>query len=143
MKRYLIIILLAILIGGGIAYFVFNKVVFKDDEILSSSSVMAFQVGVFSNYSNALKVANKNNGIVVLDNDLYRVYVAILNDKEAINKVSEYYKRIGLNYYLKEINVKKDFIIDIKDNEELIKKSDEETYTTINLDVLRKYQELL
>lgn len=143
MKKVLIIILGAILIGGGLAYIVFNKIVFKEEDTVNTKVVNAFQIGVFSNYDNALKVADRNNGVVIMDDDLYRVYVAILSDKEAIKKVSSYYEKIGLNYYLKEINVKKEFIREIKDDEELIKRSSSDTYSTINLDVLNKYKEML
>ncbi len=143
MKKVLIIILGAILIGGGLAYIVFNKIVFKEEDTVNTKVVNAFQIGVFSNYDNALKVADRNNGVVIMDDDLYRVYVAILSDKEAIKKVSSYYEKIGLNYYLKEINVKKEFIKEIKDDEELIKRSSSDTYSTINLDVLNKYKEML
>lgn len=143
MKKYIIIVLCAVLVGGGLAYIIFNKIVFTDEEVISGVSVSAFQVGVFSNYDNAIKVADRNNGIVIVDDDLYRVYVAILSDKDAIKKVSEYYSEIGLNYYLKEINVSKEFVSEIKDDEELIKKSSMETYNTINLDVLSKYSDYL
>ncbi len=143
MKKVLLIILGAILIGGGLAYFMFNKVVLKEDNIEGMKSVNAFQIGVYSNYDNALKIAERNNGIVITDDNLFRVYVAILSDKEAIKKVGNYYEKIGLNYYLKEINVSKDFVKEIKDDEELIKRSSSETYNTINLDVLNKYREML
>lgn len=143
MKKVLLIILGAILIGGGLAYFMFNKVVLKEDSIEGMKSVNAFQIGVYSNYDNALKIAERNNGIVITDDNLFRVYVAILSDKEAIKKVGNYYEKIGLNYYLKEINVSKDFVKEIKDDEELIKRSSSETYNTINLDVLNKYREML
>ena len=143
MKKVLLIILGAILLGGGLAYFMFNKVVLKEDSIEGMKSVNAFQIGVYSNYDNALKIAERNNGIVITDDNLFRVYVAILSDKEAIKKVGNYYEKIGLNYYLKEINVSKDFVKEIKDDEELIKRSSSDTYSTINLDVLNKYREML
>ncbi len=143
MKKVLIIIFCAIAVGGGLAYIVFNKVVLKDEKNVDTKVVNAFQIGVFSNYDNALKVADRNNGIVIMDDSLYRVYVAILSDKDAIKKVSNYYEKIGLNYYLKELNVSKDFVREIKEDEELIKKSSSDTYSTINLDVLNKYKEML
>ncbi len=142
MKRYLIIIVGAILVGGLLAYFTFNKLVLKPSDD-SKTNASAFQVGVFSNYENAVKVADRNNGIVVPDDDLYRVYVAILKDNDAIEKVSKYYNEIGLNYYLKEITISKDFVIEIDDAEKLLKKSSTDTYNAINLSVLSKYKEML
>lgn len=142
MKKVLIIILCALLIGGGIAWFLFNKIVLEDDG-LSNDEVTAFQVGVFSNYENAIRVAERNNGIVVSDSDLFRVYVAILYDDEAISKMMNYYDNIGLNYYLKKINVSSDFIESISSSEELLLKSSSDTYSVINLSVLEQYKELL
>ena len=142
MKKVLIIILCALLIGGGIAWFLFNKIVLEDD-VLSNDEVTAFQVGVFSNYENAIRVAERNNGIVVSDSDLFRVYVAILYDDEAISKMMNYYDNIGLNYYLKKIRVSSDFIESISSSEELLLKSNSDTYSVINLSVLEQYKELL
>ena len=99
-------ILLAIGIGGGIAYFLFTRQ-YVDEEVVR---VHAFQVGVFSNYDNALRVADRNNGIVVKDNDLYRVYVSILSSDDAVLKMMKYYDSIGLKYYLRDINVSKEFL---------------------------------
>ena len=103
----------------------------------------AFQVGVFTSYDNALKVADRNNGIVVSDDDLYRVYVAISTNSEVIRKLEDYYDSIGLRYYLKEIDVSKTFSKNVTVYEEMILKSSVDTYTTINLDVLHEYQENL
>lgn len=142
MKKVLIIILCALFLGGGIAWFLFNKIVLEDD-VLSNDEVTAFQVGVFSNYENAIRVAERNNGIVVSDSDLFRVYVAILYDDEAISKMMNYYDNIGLNYYLKKIRVSSDFIESISSCEELLLKSNSDTYSVINLSVLEQYKELL
>lgn len=132
----------ALFLGGGIAWFLFNKIVLEDD-VLDNDEVTAFQVGVFSNYENAIRVAERNNGIVVSDSDLFRVYVAILYDDEAISKMMNYYDNIGLNYYLKKIRVSSDFIESICSSEELLLKSSSDTYSVINLSVLEQYKELL
>lgn len=142
MKKVLIIILCALFLGGGIAWFLFNKIVLEDN-VLSNDEVTAFQVGVFTNYENAIRVAERNNGIVVSDSDLFRVYVAILYDDEAISKMMNYYDNIGLNYYLKKIRVSSDFIESISSSEELLLKSSSDTYSVINLSVLEQYKELL
>ncbi len=140
MKKTLIIILCAISLGGGIAFYLFNKVVIAkvEDEI----TVNAFQIGAFTNYDNALKVADRNNGIVVNDHDIYRVYVAILNDTEAIDKLKNYYEEIGLNYYLKKIPVDSNYIESIKNAQELLKKSSTDTYVVLNSEMLQKYKEM-
>ncbi len=141
MKKFFIVLLSAVLIGGGFAYFIFNKVTMKDE--VSLVDVKAFQIGVFSNYDNALRVANRNNGIVVNDSDVYRVYVAILSDSIAIDKLSKYYESIGLNYYIRNIKVSRSFMESISSSEELLKSSNSDTYGVINLNVLSRYEELL
>ena len=137
----LIVIASAVLVGGGLALYIFKDVK-KDNQTIKEGYEMAsaFQIGVFTNYDNATRVATRNNGIVVNDNDVYRVYVALLNDQEAIEKVSNYYDTIGLNYYLKEVQVTTSFIDEINTYEEMIKKSNSDTYSIINLDVLNKYE---
>ncbi len=142
MKRILIIILCAVAIGGGAAFYLFNKIVVKA-ESTDEKLVSAFQIGAFTNLDNAERVAVRNNGIVVSDDDIYRVYVAILSDKEAINVLKKYYEEIGLNYYLKEIIVDSEYINSIKEAEELLKRSSSDTYVTINNEMLHKYEELL
>lgn len=143
MKKMIIVVLVAIMLGGGIAYYLFNNVILKSDDIIKEKVVNAFQVGAFTNYDNALRVAQRDNGLVVFDEDIYRVYVAILYDDEAILKLSAYYESIGLEYYLKPIYVSEEFVNEIKDNEELLKVSSSDTYVTINSDVLSKFEEML
>lgn len=143
MKKMIIVVLVAIMLGGGIAYYLFNNVILKSDDITKEKVVNAFQVGAFTNYDNALRVAQRDNGLVVFDEDIYRVYVAILYDDEAILKLSAYYESIGLEYYLKPIYVSEEFVKEIKDNEELLKVSSSDTYVTINSDVLSKFEEML
>lgn len=141
MKKKLIIIMLALVIGGSIAYFMFSRRYLEEDK--SVVKVSAFQVGVFTSYDNALKVADRNNGIVVSDNDVYRVYVSILSSREAVDKMREYYDSIGLHYYLREIEVDDEFLNSIKNTEELLIMSNSDTYNIINLNVLNKYEEIL
>ncbi len=141
MKKKILIVLCALLIGGSSAYYLFNKIVVKNnDEYVSAK---AFQIGAFTKYDNAIKVADRNNGVVIDDKDVYRVYIAILNDKTAINKLENYYKEIGLNYYLKDITVKKEFLTKISLSEEMLKQSSTDTYVAINLEILKKYREML
>ena len=90
MKKGIIIILIAVMLGGGFAYYLFNNIVVKEKDT-DKTMVNAFQVGAFTSYDNAVRVAERDNGIVVKDEDIFRVYVAILYDKEAVNKLEDYY----------------------------------------------------
>ncbi len=141
MKKVFVVILLALVIGGGLAHFIFNRRYVVDDDVYVK--VSAFQVGVFTNYDNALKVADRNNGIVVDEEGIYRVYVSILSDKGAVDKMKKYYDEIGLNYYLREIEVSESFLESIDVHEKLLLDSNSDVYSVINLDVLSIYEELL
>lgn len=143
MKKVLLVVVSAFIVGGGLAFYFFNGTVKKQNKIEGYEEVSAFQIGVFTNYENAVKVAERNNGIVVNDQNIYRVYVAMLRDEEAINMLGSYYKNIGLSYYIKDIVVSSSFAEDLNVYEEMIKKSSSDTYSTINSDVLTKYQEYL
>lgn len=140
MKKFLFVLLLALITGGALAYFIFSRDNSLDDEMVA---VKAFQVGAFTSYDNAKRIAERNNGIVVSDEGIYRVYVSILSDDDAIDKMRHYYDDIGLNYYLKEIVVSKSFLESIKSSEELLADSDREAYKLINLSVLNEYKEML
>lgn len=142
MKKVLIVVLFSLLLGGGFAFFIFNKIRMEDVSV-SEVVVTAFQVGAFNSYDNAYRVAIRNNGIVVSDEDIFRVYVSVLYDEEAISKLSLYYDSIGLNYYLKSISVSKKFVDSIKDNEELLVRSSSDTFSVINKSILNRFEEVL
>ena len=133
-------VFMALVIGCSLAYFMFSRENGLDSEKVF---VKAFQVGVFTNYDNALRVADRNNGIVVSDEGVFRVYVSILSDEKAIDSMRKYYDEIGLDYYLKEISVSREFFKSIKTSEKLLKDSGKDAYNVINLSVLSEYEELL
>ena len=107
MRKFLVVVSLALVIGSSLAFYMFTRDNNINEEYVF---VKAFQIGAFTNYENAIRVAERNNGIVVNDKDIFRVYVSILKDDKAIEKMKNYYDEIGLNYYLKEIEVSKEFL---------------------------------
>lgn len=138
------VVLLALVVGGGLSFYFLKGGLKGEKEIdIEYSKAQAFQVGVFSNYDNASKIALRNNGVVIEDGSVYRVYVALLTDDEVIKKLESYYEGIGLNYYLKDVMVSNKFTDSVGTYEKMLLKSSEDTYGTINLDILHKYQESL
>ena len=110
MKKTLIIILIAIISGivmGFMFYqrFEINEVVFAKQDY----SAKAVQVGVFSKLDNALSIKDLYDGIIVNDENLYRVYINIIKDQEVLSIMKEYYNELGINYYLKDIEISKEF----------------------------------
>ena len=140
MKKFLLFAFVAILIGGGFALDIFKDQVVATDT--TETTVSAFQIGVYKNYDNAYKVAVRNNGIVIKEEDLYRVYIALVNKRDSISLLSNYYESIGLSFYLKEITVKKEFIDYMNRYEEMLISSSSDQYKEINLNILNKYVEI-
>ena len=133
MKKTIISIFLAIIVGFTVGFFFLKK--FNTETITEvsniKSQVYAFQIGVYKNKDNAVKEASTNNGIVILDNDIYRVYTAILKDATLIDNLKNYYNSIGLNYYLKAINVSSKTSGIIDNYESLLKSCDSSNYNLI------------
>lgn len=143
MKKTLITILGAILVGFGLGLFFFKKFDTNIEALATSvKSIYAVQVGVYKNIDNAKDVANKMEGIVVLDNDYYRVYIDIIKDKEILNSREEYYKNNNINYYLKIINPSKEFITKLDDYEIILKNTSisADKIKVVREQILKEYQ---
>ena len=139
MKKRIIIVLLSLCVGGCLSYYIFNNRVKAISSSISYVTVKAFQIGYYSNYDNALRVADRNNGIVVNDNGMYRVYNAILYNNDCIKLISNYYDSIGLNYFIREIDINSKFIDDISIYEDVLLKSSSISYSSLLLDILKVY----
>ena len=140
MKKTIIVLLGAIAFGGIMALYIFNNHQEKSTNPETNIKLKAFQIGVYKSKANANKSAIKNNGIVILDKDIYRVYITLLKNEESIQKMEEYFKSIHLNYFIKDLYVSKEFYDEIIEDEYLIISSDVETYSTINKDIITKYE---
>lgn len=143
MKKTLLTILGAILVGFGLGLFFFKKFDTNIEALATSvKSIYAVQVGVYKNIDNAKDVASKMGGIVVLDNDYYRVYIDIIKDKELLNSREEYYKNNNINYYLKIINPSKEFITKLDDYEIILKNTSisADKIKVVREQILKEYQ---
>ena len=140
MKKTILTIVLAILIGFTFGFFFLKKFTPKTITEVSNikSQVYAFQIGVYKNKDNATKNANTNNSIVVEDNNLYRVYIALLKDQTLIDNLKKYYDSIGLNYYLKAINVSDSTENIISNYELLLNNCDSSNYDMILSSMLKE-----
>lgn len=144
MKKFLIISGIALLLGSYFAYFMFDGTVNADGKKEESKKVLvkAFQVGVFSRVENATRVAELNNGIVVKEDDMYRVYIGILNNDKAVINLSKFYDMYDINYYIRDIYVNGSILDTVRDLEKDIIKCNTEC-TDIMLDILARYQDSL
>ena len=140
MKKTILTIVLGILIGCTFGFFFLKKFTPKTITEVSNikSQVYAFQIGVYKNKDNATKNATTNNSIVVEDNNLYRVYIALLKDQTLIDNLKKYYDSIGLNYYLKAINVSYNTENIINNYELLLNNCDSSNYDMILSSMLKE-----
>lgn len=143
MKKFLITILVAVIIGACLGIYSFNK--FKEDDTIptvsiNNNQVYALQVGVFDNFDNAQNLASKYGGIVLLDGTRYRVYIAIVND--TLNLIKNYYDEKNIAYYIRTIDVTKEFIDKLNDYETILKSSSKDSYDDLIKNILKEYEKL-
>lgn len=143
MKKTIISLSLAVITGIVLGIYIFNKIEFnKDDDYVPAMSlsdqVYAIQAGVFENVDNANKLAEKYGGLVVLDDNKYRVYIDITSSTLAT--IKDYYDKKGISYYVKTIDVSDEFISKLKDYEELIKAASIDNYDEIIKQILKEYE---
>ena len=140
MKKTLIIILIAIISGIAMGFIFYQRFEIKDVVFANvDDSVKAVQVGVFSDLDNAINMRNLYNGIIVVDENLYRVYIDIIKDNEILKIMENYYKELGINYYLKNIEISSEFS-DILDSYEIIFKNQDSSNYQLTIDsILKEY----
>lgn len=142
MKKYIKILLFSSLIGFILAYF-FYKDIKKEVQAISSGEEMVtlFQVGVFKDYDNALKLSKTYpSGAIYSDNDYYRVIISLCYNLDVKKKLENYFTSKEITYYLKEIRVSKKLIDDITTYETIVLKSDKpEIIDNINNSVLNLF----
>ena len=140
MKKTLIIILIAIISGIAMGFIFYQRFEIKDVVFANEDdSVKAVQVGVFSDLDNAINMRNLYNGIIVVDENLYRVYIDIIKDNEILKIMDNYYKELGINYYLKNIEISSEFS-DILDSYEIIFKNQDSSNYQLTIDsILKEY----
>lgn len=145
MKKICIVVLVAILIGFSFAIYIFNGIATTIEETNNDNKVYAFQVGVFSIYENAQKLAlTFDNAYIYQDNDKYRVFLAIYQDPEIVSYMSDYYESKNVSVYLKNINPNDEFIEELNKYEVLLKKSNNKTnYIDANKNILATFRESL
>ena len=146
MKKIIIISISGLLIGSVFACYMFFNInetvtgVIEEEDIAT-----AFQVGVYSIYDNAKKMAEKHEfAYVYEDDDKYRVFLAIYQDNEIIKYLDNYYKRQNIDVYLKEMSVNNNFLEKLKTYEELLKKTnDNNNYISANKNILEAFKNTL
>ena len=138
MKKVLITIVLAVLVGAAFAFYLFKNIEQSVAKTIDEKEATAFQTGVFSKYDNAVKASKQfKSSIIVQDDNYYRVFIAMFHDEEIINKMKNHFE--GTNYYLKKITTTDEFLTKLSKYETLIKTSKINNYDEVNQSILNEY----
>ena len=149
MKKYIIPIVLALVVGLVLGRFMLNQYNFEGKIIpVMNNKKQAYfiQQGVYSS-----KESMENNVkdfpyyIYMVDNDKYYVYIGITFLEENMDKIKGYFKQKGYDTYVKEISISdQNFIMVLEQYDSLLKESnDYEVIGTICSQILNKYEELV
>lgn len=138
MKKFLKIIIVFI-IGIICGYYICNI----NPKKIFDTSYKAFQVGVYTTEELANTYKSKyKNAIVIKDNELYRVYVAILRKENNIENMSNYLNKNNIDYYIKEINISdKNLKNTIDEYENIMNNNSEIVFLEINKMIMERYEE--
>ena len=146
MKKIFALILLGILVGSLFAIYMFSNAKKSVANVIAEdSTVFAFQVGVYTIYDNALKAKKKySSSYIYKDENNYRVFIAIYQDREIINALKDYYTSNNTNFYLKQINVNQKFLKELNKYEKLlIETGNIDTYLSANNNILKLFGDTL
>lgn len=129
-------------IGIFLGYYLCNISIFKD---FFTNTYKAFQIGVYTDYNVARIYKEKfNNAVIIKDNELYRVYAAILKKNNNIENMSKYLKKNNIEFYLKDINIEnKKIINEINEYENIMDNNNETLFLEVNKLIVEKYKESL
>ena len=110
-----------------------------------STKYKAFQVGVYTNLETAKTYSSKyTNSIVIKENELYRVYIAILKDSNNIENMKKYLNKKGIEYYLKDIElIDQNIKNTINQYENIMDINNEVIFIELNKKIMEEYKNSL
>lgn len=144
MKKYIITIIMAIVVGVvfGIWYFKDVKKDVADALSISDNSANAFQVGVYHNYDNAVAEQSKyDNAVIIPDGEFYRVYIGLSKEGKETEFLKEYFDSKNYYYYIKRVEIPTTFVDSFVNYQEVLLNTDE--IDLINKKILEEYSESL
>lgn len=143
MKKIIITVVAGLLVGVafGLLYFKNTKENIADAMSIDNEAV-AFQVGVYKSQENAQKEVKKYpSGVIIIDGEFYRIFIALSNNKEVISKLKTYYDTKKINYYLKNIVIKDEFVSAFNSYQEVLLKTT--SYDEVNSSLMKEYKEII
>ena len=146
MKKYSMPILISLIIGILMAYFIIGQYESYDGISVSkfASKLYFVQSGVYFDKENMLGDMGKfSSYIYTTEDNMFYSYIGISSSKKNAEKIQSYYKKIGYDTFIKEKIIDNSEFNDILSqyDEILSKTSDDESIKVICSQVLSKYEE--
>lgn len=129
MKKYLKIILFSCSVGLLLAGLFFFNVKEKANA-QKKVSVYAYQVGVFKNLENAKNFQMRyTTSKIVYDKEYYRVFIGVtMSNKEILSAL---FDKKGYTYFIKELDLPNETMLEIQKYDELLAKTGEENQEVV------------
>lgn len=133
--------ILAIVLGIIFGYYMFDGEIHLSN-ILNKSDYVGFQIGVYTDLQNAEKIKEKFEGSVLIkDEELYRVYYAILHNDKNIEVMERHLQNNKINYYLKDLEINDmNLIAEISSLESLMADASSPLFLELNKKILISYE---
>ena len=146
MKKYLISIIVSLLVGFLLSFYMLKEYEKTDIFPVFNESETAYliQQGVYSSMESMQEnTAHLTDYIYSVIDDMYYVYIGISLDSSNVNKLQEYYKNKDINTIIKTTTLTDQEFIEILRQYDMVlnNTSDEETIKEICKQVLSKYKE--
>lgn len=142
MKKTIITILCAFLLGGTLSLFTVYKL--KDSFLnpeKNQNTVTAFQIGVYKSLDNAKLTMNKYPGSISLkDGEYYRVYLSVAVSKERETSLETFYNTQNITVYPKNLQVTKTFYEELSKLETVLEKTEEDVAQKLNAEIMKKLE---
>jgi len=133
--------ILAIVLGIVFGYYMFDGEIHLSN-ILNRSDYIGFQIGVYTDRDSAKKIQEKYNGsILIQDQELYRVFYAILHDDKNIELMERHLQNNKINYYLKDLEINDMALIsELNSIETLMTDASSSLFLELNKKILVSYE---
>ncbi len=140
-KKIFKMVFFSSLIGFILGFITYKNYSKQVDMVFSSDNTSyAFQIGVYNTSESANQKASENNGIVIQDNDFYRVYIAIATSNLLKEELSSYYDNQDISYYIKDITIDNNLKNKLIPYESLLSSVSAKDYSLIINKMLNEYK---
>lgn len=133
--------ILAILLGIIFGYYMFDGEIHLSN-ILNKSDYVGFQIGVYNDIETAEKIKKRFDGSVLIqDEELFRVYYAILHNDKNIELMERHLQEENINYYLKDLEINDmSLISELSSIENLMDDASGSLFLELNKKILSSYE---